>query len=59
MQSINLFCEGILPMPSDKIINFEKYKQPDGFIYFYISEHEAFGAWDYSVKQKEEKLKFF
>jgi hypothetical protein len=44
IQSIILFCEGTVPMAGETITNLAKYQQPDGWVYFYISEHDAFGT---------------
>jgi hypothetical protein len=46
MQSIILFCEATVPMAGETIANLVKYQQPDGWVYFYISEHDAFGSID-------------
>lgn len=42
-ETMILFIGTILPMASEKIKNLEQYIEPDGFMYFYISEHESFG----------------
>ncbi len=34
-------------MAGETIANLVKYQQPDGWVYFYISEHDAFGFIDW------------
>jgi hypothetical protein len=42
--SLFLYCSRFLPNNAERIKNLERFIEPDGFIYFYVSEQEAFGG---------------
>jgi hypothetical protein len=44
--SITVYCNKLIPVQNQPMKNFLKCAEPDGFIYFYIGEMEAFGSDD-------------